>query len=240
MRTSEGITNLIAAMAKAQPAFGVAVKDKKNPYYNSMYADLAQINAACREPLAANGLVVMQPVSGDGETVTVTTRLAHVSGEWIEDSISCRPKLEKIRDDMNAAAPKFPTPNAIGSAVAYMRRYALGAMLNIVTDDDDGSVASGHDNPPAPPKGRPAKPPDPPPPGPNALDAKRRQTLLDTIKDELVRRYPGKDAEAKKKKGEALELLFGTGKWAEVQTLTLPLLEQAVTELRAPAAPAEV
>ena len=34
-------------------------------------------------------------------------------------------------------------PQAVGSAITYARRYALSAMIGIVSDDDDGESAMG-------------------------------------------------------------------------------------------------
>lgn len=53
---------------------------------------------------------------------TITTRIAHVSGQWIESTTH----LNKQQPNMRA----------FGAEVSYKRRYALSAILGIVTDDD--------------------------------------------------------------------------------------------------------
>ena len=133
------IGNLAAALAKAQGAMKAAAKDAENPHFRSRYADLASIWAACREPLAANGLCVMQRVSTVEAGVMVTTLLAHASGEWVRDR-AVFPVAQK-------------TPQAYGSAITYARRYALAALVGVAAgdEDDDGNEASGHGTPGAPP-----------------------------------------------------------------------------------------
>jgi hypothetical protein len=125
---SDSIGALVAALAKAQGAMKGATKDALNPHFKSKYADLASVWEACRAPLASNGLAILQPVSAIGPSVTVTTLLAHSSGEWIAESLT-----------MTATAN---TPQAVGSAITYGRRYGLSAMVGIAPEDDDGEAAS--------------------------------------------------------------------------------------------------
>lgn len=71
---------------------------------------------------------------GDG----LTTIVMHESGEWIMATA----KLELSK----------PDPQGQGSAITYMRRYALSAALGLVTeDDDDGNAASTPQKPVARP-----------------------------------------------------------------------------------------
>jgi hypothetical protein len=127
---SESIKELAAALSKVQGAIGIAVKDSTNPFFKSRYADLASVWDACREHLAANKLAVTQlPTNAESGRVAMTTVLMHASGEWI--ATECSVKL--VKDD----------PQAVGSALTYLRRYMLSAIVGIVADDDDGNHASG-------------------------------------------------------------------------------------------------
>lgn len=139
MIRSEHINELAAALAKAQARIVAAPKDKTAKVekggaalYSYKYATLAGVWEACRGPLAENGLAVVQTVTTDGAAALVTTLLAHSSGQWIEETLT-----------MTAADA---SPQRIGSAITYGRRYALGAIVGVVTDDDDdGKAASdGH------------------------------------------------------------------------------------------------
>ena len=129
MNQSESIADIAAALSKAQASITGALKDSANPFFKSKYADLASCWDACRKPLTDNGLAVIQTIeAGEGRAVLVTT-LAHSGGEWIK---SYCPILTK--DD---------SPQALGSAITYARRYALAAMVGLAQIDDDAEAAQG-------------------------------------------------------------------------------------------------
>lgn len=128
-RTSEKLENLFAALNAAQKVMRGAVKDAKNPHFNSKYADLASVWDAARDPLTDNGLTIIQPVSAVGPSITVTTILAHKSGEWIASDLT-------LTSDKN-------TPQGAGSAITYGRRFGLSSMVGIAPEDDDGNAAEG-------------------------------------------------------------------------------------------------
>ena len=137
--TSDTINELATALAKAQGDITGASKDKTNPHFKSAYADLASVWDACRMALSKNGIAVIQCPSASGATVTVTTILTHASGQRIESSL-----------EMTATQN---TPQGIGSAITYARRYALASMVGVAPEDDDGNAASAKTNGPAePPK----------------------------------------------------------------------------------------
>jgi hypothetical protein len=140
MNKSESIAALAAALAKAQGQIKVALKDSANPFYKSRYADLTSVWAACREPLSTNGLSVVQiPFDTGNESVGLETILLHESGEFITGQVSA--PLMKL------------DPQGVGSALTYLRRYGLSAMVGIVADDDDdGNAASQPRQPQQPPK----------------------------------------------------------------------------------------
>lgn len=129
---SASIAALAAALAKAQGAMEGAAKGSENPFFKSKYADLAAVWDACREPLSKNELAVIQvpvPASEAGK-VAIETIMAHASGEWISGTLEMKP----VKDD----------PQGVGSAITYIRRYGLQAMVGIAPEDDDGNGASGN------------------------------------------------------------------------------------------------
>ncbi len=133
---SPTVVDLIKALHRAQGMFKVALKTAENPYYHCRYADLQTVQDAAKEALQANGLCVVQTFeSGPDPTVmTLTTTLFHVSGQWIRGTLSLRALKNKDGE---------VTPQAIGSAATYARRYSYAAILGIVSDeDDDGNMAS--------------------------------------------------------------------------------------------------
>lgn len=132
VRRSESIAALAAALSKAQGEIAGASKDKTNPHFKAKYADLASVWDACRSALSKNGLAVMQPASANGPSVTVTTILAHTSGEWIEGELT----MTALQN----------TPQGIGSCLTYARRYALASMVGVAPEDDDANEASKPQN----------------------------------------------------------------------------------------------
>jgi len=126
---SEHIGELVKALVSAQSLMGAAAKDAKNPHFGSKYADLAACFDACKKVLTNNGLAILQPATADGAKVTVTTILAHISGQWISS-------------DLTLTSDKG-TPQALGSCLTYARRYGLSALIGLAADDDDGNEASG-------------------------------------------------------------------------------------------------
>lgn len=133
MNQSEQINELAAALSKAQSEIQPALKDSVNPFFKSKYADLSSVWNACKEPLTKNGLSVLQTMDQkEGQLVLLTT-LAHSSGQWIR---SCLPILSAKQD-----------AQSIGSAITYMRRYSLAALVGVTTDEDDDGNAATYTSP---------------------------------------------------------------------------------------------
>lgn len=144
IKTSDSIAKISAALIKAQQEIKVAVFDASNPHFKSRYASLGSVVEACKEALNKNKIVFMQGAHSDKDLpkmVSVSTRLIHESGEYIEDTIS----VPYAQD----------TPQAYGSSLTYARRYGLSALLGIVSDeDDDGNSGSEAPRAIEPPKPR--------------------------------------------------------------------------------------
>ena len=139
---SDPLNELAAALAAAQALIVGAVKDSENPFFQSSYPDLASVWDACRLPLTTNGIAVIQSPSTEGARVSVDTLLVHTSGQWVHGSVSVTAKED--------------SPQAVGSAITYLRRYALQSFAGIAPIDDDGEAAEARGNglrpvPPAPP-----------------------------------------------------------------------------------------
>jgi hypothetical protein len=123
-------SQLAAALAKAQGMMGAAEKDRVNPHFKSRYATLASIVEVCRVPLSSNGLAWVQVFAPcEKGQVAIETRILHTSGETL--SSTCVLPVAQA------------TPQGVGSAVTYARRFGLAALVGIVADeDDDGNEAS--------------------------------------------------------------------------------------------------
>lgn len=128
--TSESVDALFPALIKARAEFNGIKKSKTNPHLRNSYADMGDILDAISPALVKHGLMPVQSVEKPENGISVTTRIIHESGQWIEYGPTTLP-VEKA------------TAQAAGSAVTYCRRYALSAALCLVADDDDdGNSAS--------------------------------------------------------------------------------------------------
>lgn len=126
---STELKDLATALAKAQASVKGAVKDSTNPAFRSKYADLESVWDACRKPLTDNGLSVSQwPGRDEVGAATLTTMLLHSSGQWIKGTAS--------------TALSKNDAQGVGSALTYLRRYALAAVASVAPEDDDGNAAS--------------------------------------------------------------------------------------------------
>ena len=127
MKMSDTITELAAALATAQGQIEDASKGSENPYFKSRYADLAAVRAVIREPLANNGLAIIQAprtVTGGAE---VETMLVHKSGEFISETLY----MPAGKND----------PHGYASAITYARRIGIMSLLALAAYDDDGNTA---------------------------------------------------------------------------------------------------
>lgn len=129
MNKSEDISLLAAAFVKAQTMVESAKKDSINPFFNSKYADLAAVWDAVRAALEENSLAVSQLAdAGPDGSPALTTMLIHASGQWIS---SVYPLSVQKAD-----------AQSYGSAISYARRYALAALMGVLSEDDDGEGAT--------------------------------------------------------------------------------------------------
>lgn len=127
---SENITDLAKVLLNVQRTVQPVTKDAENPFTKSWYASLNSVMDACRDALIQNGIWLCQyPVPVEQpNSLGLVTKLTHAeSGQW-QSSLAVVPM------------PKTD-PQGMGSAITYARRYALTAMLGMVTDDDDGEGA---------------------------------------------------------------------------------------------------
>jgi hypothetical protein len=115
---------------RAKLAIGKVVKNAQS--HHSKYADLNAIMAEVEPVLLENGLILLQPIQAN----SVCTQIIDIdSGAMI---VSCM--------DL----PQGITPQQMGSAITYYRRYTLQSALSLQAVDDDGASAS---------KSTPTKPP---------------------------------------------------------------------------------
>lgn len=117
--------NIYQALSEFQEKCPLIKKDADNPFYKSKYAPLDSILPIITPILKEVGLVITQ-IPNENKLITKIVHLE--SGEIIEGS------ADLILDKQTAQGQ--------GSAITYMRRYALVSMLGLNTEeDDDGNKA---------------------------------------------------------------------------------------------------
>lgn len=125
MEKSESIKNIAEALCKFQRDVEIIEKDGTNPHFHSKFASLDNIIQTIMPSMVTHDLSFVQFPDGDG----LTTMVMHKSGEWL--SSTAKLIIEK------------QTPQGQGSALTYLRRYALSGALGLSTEtDDDGNAAS--------------------------------------------------------------------------------------------------
>ena len=128
MKTSESIIKIAPAFLDAQKKITFAEKNARNPHFKNTYADLQSVIDAVKEPLNLAGISFIQsPTYGEDGRLHLTTRLLHISGEWIEDT----GVIPLAKQD----------PQGFGSALSYFKRYSLASICGLYQDDDDGEKA---------------------------------------------------------------------------------------------------
>lgn len=169
MNMSASIAAIAEAFAAAQSELENVTKDKVNPAFKSQYATLAAVLDVVRPVMAKHGIAIIQaPGNNEHGHITVTTTLAHKSGEWMSSTVV------------------VPTPKndaqGVGSAISYGRRYSLAAMCGVAQEDDDGNAASTNGNAPS----RPVSTATQPSPRPQA-PAPQKGNPVDSAKADVRR-----------------------------------------------------
>src|SRR5271169_4945929 len=134
-RSSESIASLAAALAKAQMTLTnpeksltatVRTDRRDDPGRTFRYAPLSSGLDIVRKALGQHEIATVQTttIDQDIQSVSLTTVLAHSSGEWIaSDWPVC------LLSDLAA-------PRRMGAALTYARRYALFTLVGIAGEDD--------------------------------------------------------------------------------------------------------
>jgi hypothetical protein len=101
------------------------IKDAKNPYFQSNYADINAMLEQLQPLLNKYKVAIEQPMQ-DGKVFTILTCVE--TGQSKSSSLELQPMSDSQK---------------LGSAITYYRRYTLQGLLGIRTKDDDANIASG-------------------------------------------------------------------------------------------------
>jgi hypothetical protein len=135
-RSSEHIGTIAAALAKAQAELTNPEKSLEATIRTDVrgetversfrYAPLSSGLEIVRKTLSQQEIATVQTTAVDQTAgiITLTTVLAHSSGEWIAS------------DWPVCATSETATPHRMGAALTYARRYALFTLVGIAGEDD--------------------------------------------------------------------------------------------------------
>lgn len=128
---SESLDKFLPAWLAFQREMDPATKSSENIHLKSTYANLREVFRAVKGPLFDQGFCFTQlPRTYRDGSVSVRTKIWHVeSGQWMVCVLKLRP--EKA------------TPQGVGSAITYAKRYSMEALTGLESEDDDGNKASG-------------------------------------------------------------------------------------------------
>lgn len=127
----------IAAKVRAISEMPRIGKDGRNAHTGTTYATWERMQPAITPVLSRHGLVLNFDIGHEGTRVTVAPVLSGHGWEERGSAIVLPSDVGKGRNDVQA----------VGSSVSYGKRYAAGAMLNLITgglaEDDDGNAGGG-------------------------------------------------------------------------------------------------
>jgi len=112
-------TTINTKLLEFQKKIGIIKKDAKNPHFKNTYASLTQILSEVKPLLTECGLILIQPISLEGVGTTII-------------DVETNEKIETV-----ISLPTNLSPQQLGSAITYFRRYTLASLLALEIDDDD-------------------------------------------------------------------------------------------------------
>lgn len=136
MERSENIGDLIAALAKAQAEFTAIIKDTKNEYYGSKYAQLEAVVAAVRPALSKHGIAFFHIVGSDLERQTASVNTYLCLGEQFIGVSAEVPAVSYTKDGKQ----RFDA-QTISIGWTYLKRTQLTAITGVAPEDDDDANA---------------------------------------------------------------------------------------------------
>ena len=100
-----------------QKKISVIKKDAKNPHFKNTYATLTQILSEVKPVLNECGILLTQPI--------------------IDNKVGTELSYNNAKSFSFIDLPTNLSPQQLGSAITYFRRYTLASLLALEIDDDD-------------------------------------------------------------------------------------------------------
>jgi hypothetical protein len=143
-RANQAKRDYNTAMSECQGALETVTKNARNDHTSSSYANLAALAEKAMPAVHEHGFgVSFNEVPPRRENcVGIGVEVTHAGGHSERYQFDVPFGGQGIKGNINMT----PT-HAYGSALTYGRRYALCAIFNIATRDDDGNAAGGRGRP---------------------------------------------------------------------------------------------
>ena len=121
---------LVQAIAKC----GNVSASRFNPHFKSKYFGLGDLLAEVKPVFAEHGLVIIQIPTTCEDTISIQTQVLHGATQHIFDFGKLG--IKSVGQNLQQT----------GSALTYLRRYAIATITGVATDleDDDGNSATKH------------------------------------------------------------------------------------------------
>ena len=146
---SESIIKLYTAISKFQGEISEPKNNCYNDHLNYWYPDLGACWKAIRQPLANNGLLLIQFTvpHPDEFMIRIVTEIAHTSGEWKSSVLDGRvQELVVLIEDGKTVPGEWNKPvkvpedshsnGAKAIVIGYLKRLSLCMVTGLSTDDE--------------------------------------------------------------------------------------------------------
>jgi len=120
--------SLYGALVALRGVLSNPEKKSKNPQWGSYYCKLEDLIQHVRGPLSEHGLTFVQNIVNDEKSVMAQTTIIHAQGQTL------------TLDGPAVLIDKF-TPQGVGAACTYAKRYGICSAFGIESDDDDDAEA---------------------------------------------------------------------------------------------------
>lgn len=138
------LAQLYTALAKFQAECPEINFDKtvSTKQYKFKFASLGNLIAKTKKPMSKYGLAIIQaPAHAPAGLVAVQTTLTHSGGGAIATVFNMDIPKTNVKDSSGKIVGTKHTPQDVGSAISYARRYAYAAILGLVAEEDNDGMS---------------------------------------------------------------------------------------------------
>jgi hypothetical protein len=129
MNTSTEVSELFSALVLCQSEIGSIEHDCvvdytfKGKRTHFKYTSLKKILETIKPAMKQANLAIIQSPNVEGGSVTLTTRLVHSSGQWLESELTMKAPSDGAHD--------------VAGTITYGKRYSISSLLGIACGEDN-------------------------------------------------------------------------------------------------------